>query len=69
MSSTAEKDTLWEVGVKNIAFNYSHLFINPIEQYFSIELDAERPLVFKSYLRMNAIPRNELIALYTLIYD
>ncbi|MEZ2336836.1 hypothetical protein AB6735_14435 [Mucilaginibacter sp. RCC_168] len=65
----AEKHTRWEAGVKKIAFNYGHLFTPPIEAYFSIEPDAERPLIFNKTMRMDTIPRNELIALYALIYS
>lgn len=64
-----EKNSHWEAGVKKIAFNYHHLLTAPIEQYFFIDPDAERPLVFNRDMRMNTIPRNELIALYSLIYD
>lgn len=63
-----EKHTRWEAGVKKIAFNYGHLFTPQIEQYYSIEAGAERPLVFNREVRLDIIPRNELIALYYLIY-
>ncbi len=63
-----EKNSRWQAGVQKIAFRYSHLFTPPIEAYFSVEPNAERPLMFNQDMRMNSIPRNELIALYYLIY-
>ena len=68
MSTTAEKNVRWEAGVKMIAFNFNHLLLLPIHDYFRIDLLAHRQLIFHSYHRMNTIPRNELIALYDLVY-